>query len=511
MAGDDCGGFLASCGKRRAVRLAAGSGGCQPPTDVKVPGLSWPHFAAVIRIRPFRRLWLVLALSSLGDWLGLLATAAFATDRVSAPAAKGLAFGSVIAVQMIPALALGPLSGVLADRFDRRITMVYVDIFRCIMFASIPTVGLVLDRPGYVVAWAATAIFLVQTAGLLWVPAKEAAVPNLLPRSQLENANQLTLVTTYGITPVLAAVVLAWTTRLPSLGPVSSTDVALYFNALTFLASALVVAFGIPEISRHPPEDRRARPPSTVLRGFVEGWRFVVATPLLRGLVLGILGAFAGAGVVVGAAKFYAQSLGGGDATFAILFAIIFMGIAAGIVVGPPVVGRLSRRRWFALSIVFAGVATIVVAAAPRLAFAAGATLACGAGAGMAFLSGVTLLGAEVGDRMRGRVFAFVQTAVRVTLIWSIGATGVIVGIGSSRRFHLWLVTIDISTARVLLLLAGVCGALVGVTALRQMDDAPGVPVLADLWAAIIRRPQPGPRPQPTPPGGTTSDSGDPG
>jgi dTMP kinase len=461
---------------------------------VRAPGFTWSHVAAAVSIRPFRRLWLVLALSSLGDWLGLLATAAFATDRVSAPAAKGLAFGSVVSIQMVPALLLGPLSGVLADRFDRRLTMVYVDLFRCVMFASIPAVGATVARPGYVVAWAATALFLIQTAGLLWVPAKEAAVPNLLPRHLLEAANQLTLVTTYGIAPVLGAGVLAWTTRLPTLGGAfSSTDVALYFNAGTFLASALVVAFGIGEISRHPVGDRRARPPSGVVRGLVEGWRFVFASPLLRGLVLGILGAFAGTGVVVGAARFYAGSLGGGDATFAILFAIIFMGLALGVVAGPLAVGRLSRRRWFALSIAFAGLATVLVALAPRLAFAAVATLACGAGAGMALLAGVTLIGTEVGDHMRGRVFAFVQTAVRVTLILSIGATGVAVGLGSSRRLHLWLVDVDISTTRVLLLAAGLAGVWVGASALRQMDDLPGVPVLADVWAAIARRPPPQP------------------
>src|SRR5205814_3243664 len=58
-------------------------------------------------------------------------------------------------------------------------------------------------------------------------------------------------------------------------------------------------------------------------------------TPLVRGLVLGILGAFAGGGVVVGTAKFYALSLGGGDATIAILFAALFVGLGLGIAAGP--------------------------------------------------------------------------------------------------------------------------------------------------------------------------------
>ena len=65
----------------------------------------------VLRIRPFRRLWLVLAVSSVGDWLGLLATSTFAAGRFSGPVAQGAAFGGVIAVRLLPALVLGPLAG----------------------------------------------------------------------------------------------------------------------------------------------------------------------------------------------------------------------------------------------------------------------------------------------------------------------------------------------------------------------------------------------------------------
>ena len=76
---------------------------------------------SILRIRPFRRLWLVLGVASLGDWLGLLATSIFAADQVSDSTAKGVAFGGVIAVRLLPALVLGPIAGVLADRFDRRL------------------------------------------------------------------------------------------------------------------------------------------------------------------------------------------------------------------------------------------------------------------------------------------------------------------------------------------------------------------------------------------------------
>ena len=57
-----------------------------------------------------------------------------------------------------------------------------------------------------------------------------------------------------------------------------------------------------------------------MLRQFVDGWKYVGETPLVRGLVLGILGAFAGGGIVIGTAQFFAASLGAGDAAFYLLF-----------------------------------------------------------------------------------------------------------------------------------------------------------------------------------------------
>ncbi|MGH3658207.1 MAG: dTMP kinase, partial [Micromonosporaceae bacterium] len=217
--------------------------------------------------------------------------------------------------------------------------------------------------------------------------------------------------------------------------------------------------------------------------------RYVATKPLVRGLVLGILGAFVGGGVVVGTAKFYAISVGGGDAAFSLLFAVLFIGLGLGIVGGPPLVRTLSRRRWFGISIVLAGAATIVLALAPHLSIGAFAALLVGAGAGMAFLAGITLLGTEVEDDVRGRVFAFVNTASRAVLMLAISLSSVIVGFGSSRHIDLAGLGLDISTTRVLLVIAGGVGIATGLSAFRQMDDKPGVSVLGDLWSSIRGRP----------------------
>jgi dTMP kinase len=400
----------------------------------------------------------------------------------------------VIAVRLLPALILGPVAGVFADRFDRRLTMVVCDLVRFLFFASIPAAALITTDGALVVAWTAIATFVIETVAMIWTPAKEAAVPNLLPRARLETANQLTLATTYGITPVVAALVLIGLQWLvvAVFGKdeprwAEPSNVALWFNSLTFLATALTVFFGIREISGRRTAGVERKP--GMIQEFTKGWAFVSKTPLVRGLVLGIFGAFAGGGVVVGTAKFYAVSLSAGDAAFALLFGVLFLGLGLGIAVGPRLVGALSRRRWFGLSIILAAGSVLILALATHLTVAVAGALLVGVGAGMAFLSGTTLLGGEVADDMRGRAFAFVQMGTRVVLMLTISLSSVIVGAGGVRTIDVGFTSYDVSSTRPLLAIAGILGVLAGVFALRQMDDKKGVPILADLVGSIRGRP----------------------
>ncbi|MFC6018622.1 dTMP kinase [Plantactinospora solaniradicis] len=446
----------------------------------------------------------MLGAASFGDWLGLLATSVFASSQVTGDTAKGLAFGGVIAVRLLPALVLGPVAGVLADRFDRRLTMVICDLLRFVLFASIPLAALLDVGGGLVVGWAAVATFLIEAITLIWIPAKEAAVPNLIPRTRLEVANQLTLITTYGLTPVLAAVgaaVLDRSVRAASGGPpqglADPTQLALYFNSLSRLATALVVFFGIREISgRRGRRDSAAqavgqaeRAEQSMLRQFVEGWRFIGKTPLVRGLVLGIFGAFAGGGVVIGTANFFTKSLAAGEAAFYLLFGSIFLGLSLGIGLGPMIVREMSRRRWFGMSIVLASASVLVLAGSIHLSMAILGAVLVGAGAGMAFLAGTTLLGGEIADELRGRVFAVVQTGTRLVLILAISVSSLLVGVGGSWQLRIADLGISVSSTRLLLLVAGAAGIFTGIKAFRQMDDKPGVPVLPDLWGSIRGRP----------------------
>ena len=452
---------------------------------------------AILRIRPFRRLWTVLGLSATGDWLGLLAATLFAASMFDNPTAQGAAFSSVIVMRLLPALVLGPIAGVFADRFDRRITMAICDFARFSLYLSMPLVALWVGGGIRAATWIVVAQFFIEAFSLMWMPAKEAAVPNLLPKARLEAANQLSLLTTYGIAPVLASAVMsilqsvAVSGWLNDLGQwAQPAAVGLYINALAWLAASMTVFFLIPENSHRKADVATDQAKQHgMLKEFSDGWKYVKDNHTVRGLVLGIMGAFGGAGIVIGTGPFYAGSLGGGDATFSVLFATIFIGLGIGLVAGPFLVRDLSRRRWFGMSLALAGIGLLFNAVAPHLTVAVLGTLIVGAGAGMAFLAGITLLGREVDDTVRGRIFAFINTGARVVLMASVAGSGVIAGFGSARRIDFGVFVMDLSFSRILLFGAAVLSVFAGVAAFKQMDDKPGVPVLADLWGSMRGRP----------------------
>ena len=92
----------------------------------------------VLSIKPFRRLWIALSLSSLGDWLSFVALTALAPLATGGLAAKGSAVSGVWLATLLPALLIGPLAGALADRLDRRMTMIVGDVIRGLLFCPSP-------------------------------------------------------------------------------------------------------------------------------------------------------------------------------------------------------------------------------------------------------------------------------------------------------------------------------------------------------------------------------------
>ena len=452
--------------------------------------------SSVLSIRPFRRLWIATSLSSLGDWLSLVALASLASSLAgSGAAAQYSAVGGVWLSSLLPALVLGPVAGAVADRLDRRINMIVGDVLRAALYLSIP-----LDLTVHfanALTWIYVVQFLASCASLFWTPAKDASVPNLVPPGRLEEANQYSLFTTYGTAPIAGIIfsLLSLVSRaLEGLSHYFTTNpvnLALYFNTATFVVSALTI-YALREIPKRQFSSHISAP--SVAKTIWEGWRFIGRTQVVRGLVIGMVGAFAAGGVVVGLGQPYIKNtLHGGNAGWGVVFAAIFVGLAGGMFLGLRILNGFSRRRLFGLSIASAAIPLALIALIPNLVVTVVLVVLLGACAGVAYVTGYTIVGLEVDDDTRGRTFAFLQSAIRVVLFAVIavspfvaaGFTALIRGVSGAGSLRIAHVSYEGIGYNCVMLLAAAIAVWLGVVSYRQMDDRKGVPLRDDLVSAV--------------------------
>ncbi len=438
----------------------------------------------VLSIPAFRKLWWNLGLSSLGDWLGLLATTALAKQFAGDNYAKAnVAIAGVFILRLFPSVLIGPFAGVVADRFDRRRLMYVGDTVRGLLTISIPFV--------HTYWWLYTAIVLIEIVGLFWGPAKDATVPNLVPRERLEAAYQASLLATYGSAPIAAILFSAMAlisnvlaTPLPFFKG-NPVDLALYIDGLTGFYSAITIyrLKGIPKSKGHVGQKT-----PNIMGELLGGWKFIGQTPNIRGLVIGMVGAFVAGGTIIGLGRTFVSDLGGGNAAYGVLFGAVFVGMALGMWLGPKTLSGFSRRRLFGLALVFAGGSLAILALIPNLVVALLVTIILGTCAGVAWVSGFTMLGLEVKDEVRGRTFAFVQSLVRITLISVLAVAPVMAATIGRHTLHLGQGIVHYNGAEVTLLLGGIFAAVVGIVSYHQMDDRKGISLRKDLIAALRRR-----------------------
>ena len=433
---------------------------------------------SVLSIRPFRKLWNAMVFSSIGDWLGLLATTALAQQLSGGDyATANFAIAGVFIARLLPAVFLGPFAGVLADRFDRRRLMVTVDILRAALYISIPIV--------YTYFWLYAAMILVECLTLFWSPAKDATVPNLVPREKLANANQVSLLAAYGTAPIAALIFTAlslFSSAITTIVPTfegTSVDIALYLNGGSFLFAAVTI-WRLKEIPRKNGGDKKTD--ESVMAALVNGWRSVSESKVIRGLIFGMVGAFSAAGAVIGLARTFVGDLGGGDAAYGVLFGAVFGGLALGIAAGPKVFAQFSRRRLFGASLTTSGLLLILLSLIPNFTVSIFITIILGAFAGITWVTGFTMLGMEVKDEVRGRIFAFVQSIIRITLVAVLATAPLIAAAFGVRSFTVRTIDYDFNGSQATFLIAGTIAALIGAISYHQMKDRPNV----SLWSDIV-------------------------
>lgn len=389
-------------------------------------------YSALLRDKSYRSLLWAALTSGFGDWIGLFAIIALTENLEGATRAGALSVAFVMAARVLPTLGLGPIAGVLVDRWDRKRTMVVTDIVRGVVMIGVAFVG---DAFQLIVA-----TFVVEVASTLFIPAKDAIVPNIVPKERLVQANQLALIATYGTLPLgalLFAVTVGVTEANVTTGLLAERPVVvpILINAATFILSSFYIR-GIrlrPELAepreRVPAEQRKG-----ALQELREGFAFIVSKPLIRALVGGVMAAFVAAGFVISLGKFFVTIVNAGDAGFGVLAFAVGVGLIVGLISAGPLAGRIAKERLFAPGIGIAGLGLVVTALMPALGYALVPAAVMGAGSGLAFVTGYTLLQEHSEDSVRGRTFAAFNTGVRLALFASLFVGPLlIVGLGVER------------------------------------------------------------------------------
>jgi DHA3 family macrolide efflux protein-like MFS transporter len=239
-------------------------------------------------------------------------------------------------MEMLPYLLVGPYAGVIADRIDRKRIMLLSDVCSAIALLVFSIFVFLLD--GKPPVWSLLAIpFVLSTMRCFFMPAKSAAIPNLVPQELLMKANALSSATFNVMFLVglgLAAGVIG---QLFDVAPRMFFVLILALNAVSFLGSAAFIA-KLPQIvpdrskadEQHPWED------------FKSGLRFIrdrhdlkVLTVLLAAFRLGVAPFFV---VYIAANK---EWFGGRPQTLT-WFEFAFF---AGMVLGSVFVGKFKARR----------------------------------------------------------------------------------------------------------------------------------------------------------------------
>jgi len=431
----------------------------------------------LLRIPIFRRLWSAIAISSLGDWLGLLATTALAAylTKDDSSIAQGAAVSGVLLTRLLPDLILSPFAGALVDKFDRRTVAVVGDTLAGLLYVSILVSGNLL--------WLLIAQFLVEAIGLFSTPAKQAMWVNIVPRERLAVANQLNYVSVYGMVPVAAAIFVLLSTvatffGVPDLedsggGALISgstntlaIDIALGLDAVTYFFSAGMVLISRGMIPAFVGERSATR---NIFSLIIEGVSFIRKNRLMRAIYIGILGAFGAGGLVAGVAQTYVATLGAGNAGYGILFGTVFTGLAIGMLIGPKVFPTVPRQMIFTPAIGAAGISLVVMSVLQDFLGAAITAFVMGVFAGVAWINGFTMIGHEVSDQLRGRVFAFVMSSVRIILLATIAAGPILAGALGPYPLSAGDFRMEISGPALVLAAGGLIALLVSMYAGRQI------------------------------------------
>lgn len=360
----------------------------------------------------------------MGDWFDTIAVYTIALRLTGSSKSVGL----IMVARFLPTVVLGPLSGVIADRFSRRAIMIWSDIIRAIVVLGF----LFVRRPDQM--WLVYVLTIMQLAfSAFFEPAKTAAIPSIVSDRELVPANAIAAVTwsvmlTLGA--ALGGLVAGW----------FGTNAAFVLDSLTFVASALLIS-----AVRLPKRPKREKSKLSLGRALgitdtLDGARYVknrsrVLAALLVKPAWGLGGGILTLLAVFGERIF---PVGGKTATgIGVLFTARGLGTAMGPILARRWMGETRKQMQTAIGIAFLiggafyigfGVSGSLVLALIFLAIAH-------AGGSILWVFSTVLLQRSVEDQFRGRVFAAELALVTLTMAASNYLVGELIdGFGFSPR-----------------------------------------------------------------------------
>jgi MFS family permease len=350
--------------------------------------------------RPFRDLLVGQAVSSLGDWMGTVALMALVLEITG----SATAVGGVLVLRLAPTVLAGPLAARLTKRWSRRRTMLAMDAVRVPAVAILPW----MTHLWWIYIWA----FVVELAGMVFLPARDASIPDLVEdEDDLAVANGLVLGTSYGMIPFGAGLFALVSALTGEASTVEAARVIFLIDALTFVVSYLAIS-RLPELGIAAGEADAA------------GGRFrdALRLPLVRRLapvaavVAFGLGALFSIGIV-----WVNDVLDANDTEFGLLVACFGVGAAGGLLIL-----RQIERRDLALVrtlLILLGGVVATMSQAPAIGLALLGALGFGGLCAMVLATSMELLQEQLGDRDRLLGFAVFHVVIRAGLaLAAIGA-----------------------------------------------------------------------------------------
>ena len=357
---------------------------------------------SLLRRRPeLRRLFAAHAVSRAGDAFNSVALVVLVYRLTG----SGLGVAATVAFEVAPILLLGPVAGLVADRFPRRTVMVAADLLRAVL-----AVVLAVYSGQVVVAYGVA--FGLSVGAMVFNPAASSVMPEVVEGDELVDAN--TALWTVAVTAQIVLAPLAGL-LIAAVGP----EVAFGLNAASYVVSAALLL--------------RLRAGRSAADIAVRGWaavaagvRAVRAHPLLSRLaivqVLASLSAGATGGLLVVLA---AEWLGIGASGFGFLLAAI----GAGAALGPLLLRkhiRPSDRRWLFGPYLLRGGVDLTLAGVGNPAVAFAALGAYGVGTSTGMIAYQATLQTEVPTEVRGRAFALYDVLWNAARLLSLGLGGLL-------------------------------------------------------------------------------------